>query len=96
MRASVNPPLVIFGNPPPRVAGVLGDVKAVVYRHAESREMMVHGFGPHGERIELEDLNDGIAIHRLPRGVTRAQAIALSDGSILLRNRDGKPLWKRF
>jgi hypothetical protein len=88
-RAKRNPALVVFGNP----ARVLGDVKAIVYRHAKTRELMVHGFGPDGERIRLEDLDDGIAIHRLPRGRTDARALANADGSVTIRNTRGERLW---
>lgn len=89
--AKKNPALVIFGNPPR--GGLMGDVKAIVYRHAKSGELMVHGFGPKGEAIELEDLPDGVAILGLPFGVTGAKAIAQRDGTVLLRSATGKRLW---
>lgn len=88
-----NPPLVIFGNPPRRARALLGDVKAIVYQHATTGELMVHGFGPRGEAIRLEDLRDGVAIRRLPRAETRAQAIANADGTVTIRNADGQRLW---
>lgn len=69
------------------------DVKAIVYRHLEDGELYVHGFGPHGEDIRLEDLRDGVAIHRLPRSRTGCRAIANRDGSITLRNESGRRLW---
>lgn len=90
----VNPPLVIFGNP--GHVKLLGDVKAIVYRHADTDELMVHAFGPHGERIELTSRGDSLTIHHLPLENTRVVAAPNKNGTVTLASLDRKPLWQEF
>lgn len=76
---------------------ITADVKAIVYRHPVDGVLYVHGFGPRGERIQLEDLgSDGVAIRRLPRARTNVQARANADGTVTLASTNGAPLWAEY
>lgn len=98
-RAKKNPALVIFGNPGrgrgPR-RQLLGEATAIVYRHAETNELMVHAFGPHGEQIQLESSRSSLTIRRLPTGPTGVAIDPEHDGSVRIWRPDGRPIWKDF
>lgn len=80
-----------------RRGGIISrDVKAIIYRHVDDGELYVHGFGPHGERIRIEDLADGVAVRRLPAAQTDVNAIARDDGTVTLEHGRGLRLWGEF
>jgi hypothetical protein len=110
-KAKKNPPLMIYGNPKRMrarsfqrpvgtLAGEIGEVYAVIYRHAETGEMMVHGFGPDGEDIELKTLRDGVQVTRMNiNAPTHTFMYAVEDRgrrTVRLSHVEGEPLWDNF
>lgn len=84
-------------NPPAgRGRVITNDVKAIVYRHPVDGVLYVHGFGPRGDAIRLEDLRDGVAIHRLPPRRTNVAAVANPNGTVTLASTSGRRLWAEF
>lgn len=109
--AKKNPPLMIYGNPKRmrarsfqrpvgQLAGEIGEVYAVIYRHTETGEMMVHGFGPDGEDIELKTLRDGVQVTRMNiNAPTHTFMYAVEDRgrrTVRLSHVEGEPLWDNF
>lgn len=71
----------------------LGVVMAIVYRHAEDGELYVHGFG--SREPDIRTLRDGVALTGLVDD-GQVEAVAQRDGSVVLRSRDGSPVWQEF
>lgn len=89
-----NPTLAVFGNPPPRVRGVLSwDVQAVLYRHATDKQDYVH---PFGKGVTVQNKQDGSTVVRAAvTARSGVRAFLLDDGSVLLRH-PTKRLWGDF
>jgi hypothetical protein len=96
-----NPALAIVTNPPRRGARRRANppagaqkfsnhVQAIVYEHVTEGDR-VHGFG--NADPDLRTRGRTLAMTGL-KEKTGAEMYALPDGSILIRNRDGKPLWR--
>ena len=95
-----NPALAVITNPGVKrrknPLGVTGEkfsnhVQAIVYEHL-TEGPRVHGFG--NADPELTTRGNSLTLTGL-REKTRAEMFALSDGSVLIRNVDGKPLWRK-
>lgn len=71
----------------------LGVVVAIIYRHVDDGQLYVHGFG--SEEPNIRTLADGVALTGLVDD-GQVMAVAQRDGSVVLRSRDGSPVWQEF
>lgn len=67
-------------------------VQAIVYKHVEDGRLYCHGFGD--ADINLKTSRGGALTIEGLHDTTGVQALAQPDGSVIIRHRDGEPIWE--
>lgn len=85
-------PLVSWLNPPK--GSTFGKhVLAIVYEHQDDGELYAHGFGE--KEVDVRQRGEELVLTGIGKR-TNVLAQALPDGAVLLKHKDGKPVWKDF